>query len=782
MEPTIPPPRPRRRRKWLLAALAFAAAAFASFIVSIPWLVNRPFVKERITREVNAILAPGRASFKTISVSWTGPSAVTDFELFDHEDQRVLTATRAALDWNLVQILFARPKVANVTLTEGRADLAREPSGAINLIDTIRPFLVPKPKHTVIVRLPHGTVGLRPTRDAQPLIGEDADVMLEFAAYPAPIRWDVTLAQPRQGGTPGSLALKGKIERVTDGDNPPDVELTLSGERWAWASGPAGSALSGTIGGNLEARRKQGRWSSSGRAALADFAASAKAIDGKNPAFRLETTKAEWKVVENPTAWEIQKVRVESPFATVDARGTVAGKPGENWTTALDAEVGGFTFADPREPSKPFRETLKTSLKLAYDSRADRVDLSGLDLALPLVRIRGGGSVAGLTAQRAVDLRGTIEPDWDELQKMLTERIEPNARLTGRTKGWAVTGTLPTLQVSEWSRTLEGEAGVELEQVDVFGMRLSRTAVVARYRDGELTIDPIDSTLNGGPLHLEPSLVTDDAGNQLLKLGAASSLTEAEVNEEVSHRVLSFVAPVLDRATRVSGRVSVLIADAVLPLDPKTTGIKPNVEGEVSFEQVEFAPGRFADMIMGVFAIERKPILVLDQPVSLKVVDGRVYQEGMAIPIGKAAEIGLDGWVGFDRTLALTASVALTPDKSGTNVPIVTSIFRGTRIAIPIRGTLDDPKLDGKAIGENFKDLGAGLLGKTLSSASGGIIPNLEGLKNLFGGGRNVDDDGMDLDADAPPSPPTPRVTPEERRARRLERKMERMRRRGRIP
>lgn len=778
MESTLPPPRPRRRRKWLAAALAITAIVSASVVVSIPWLVNRPFVKERIIREVNAILAPGRASFKTISVSWSGPSAVSDFELFDHENQRVLTATRATLDWNLIQILFARPKVANLTLTEGRADLVREASGAINLIDTIRPFLVPKPKHTVTVRLPHGTVRLRPSRDAQPLVGEDADVMLEFAAYPAPIRWDVKLTQPKPDGTTGSLALKGKIERVTDGDNPPDVELTLSGDHWGWASGPAGSALSGTIGGNLEARRAQGRWSSSGQAAVEDFAVPARAIDGNNPAFRLETTRAEWKVVERATDWEIGKVRVESPFATIDARGTVTGKPGENWTTALDAEIGDFKFADPREPSKPFRETLKTSLKLAYDPRADRVELSGLDLALPLVRIQGGGSVAGLTERRAVDLRGTIEPDWDELQKMLTERIEPNARLAGRAKGWALTGTLPTLQVSEWPRTLEGEAGVELEQVDVFGMRLSRTAVVGRFRDGKLTIDPIDSTLNGGPLHLEPSLVTDAAGNQLLRLGATSSLTDAEVNEEVSHRVLSFVAPVLDRATRVSGRVSVMIADAVLPLDPKATGIKPNVEGEVSFEQVEFAPGRFADMILGVFAIERKPLLVLDQPVSLKVVDGRVYQEGMAIPIGKAAEIGLDGWVGFDRTLALTASVALTPDKSGTNPPIVASIFRGTRVAIPIRGTLDDPKLDGKAIGQNFKDIGAGLLGKTLSSATGGIIPGIEGLKDLFGGGRNGDDDGMD----APPRPPIPRAPPEERRARRLERKMERMRKRGRIP
>ena len=46
---------------------------------------------------------------------------------------------------------------------------------------------------------------------------------------------------------------------------------------------------------------------------------------------------------------------------------------------------------------------------------------------------------------------------------------------------------------------MNGELGVNLEQADIFGMRLGRTAAVVRVQDGKTLIDPIDSTLNSRP-------------------------------------------------------------------------------------------------------------------------------------------------------------------------------------------------------------------------------------------------------------------------------------------
>ena len=97
-------------------------------------------------------------------------------------------------------------------------------------------------------------------------------------------------------------------------------------------------------------------------------------------------------------------------------------------------------------------------------------------------------------------------------------------------------------------------------------MRLSAVPVVLRAANGRLVVDPIDAELNGGVLHLEPELIYDKAGSTWVYLGKSSRLDGAIVNDEVSHRVLSFAAPVLDGATRVEGRVSLALADAYFPI------------------------------------------------------------------------------------------------------------------------------------------------------------------------------------------------------------------------
>ncbi|ODT99611.1 MAG: hypothetical protein ABS79_04285 [Planctomycetes bacterium SCN 63-9] len=428
-----------------MAVLAIAVVAVASIFFSIPWMVNWPFIKDRLAREVNVIFAPSKVSFDSISVSWFGPSSVRGLELIDGENRRVVTAPRATLDWNLFQILFTRPKVANVVLEDGRADIVRETNGKINLIESIRPILVPRPERTVVIRLQHGNVKVRPSPEARSLVDDPADVLLDFAAYPGPITWDLKFSRVKSGESPSNLDLGGKLERVAaEGSELPDFELHLASKRWAVSHGQTGSAVSGTIDANLEARRRQGHWSSNGQATVENFAADANAIDGHNPDFRLSKTQASWKVLDSPEGWDTT-VRVEAPFATLDAQGIMTGTLEEKLVLALNAELSNVDLPDAleSEPSRPSREPLKTSMTLAYDAKADRLDLSGLDLAIPLVRVRGEGSVAGLTSKRTVDLRGTLEPDWDALQKQLAEKVEPRARLAGRSKP-----TQPSIPIS----------------------------------------------------------------------------------------------------------------------------------------------------------------------------------------------------------------------------------------------------------------------------------------------------------------------------------------------
>ncbi len=276
---------------------------------------------------------------------------------------------------------------------------------------------------------------------------------------------------------------------------------------------------------------------------------------------------------------------------------------------------------------------------------------------------------------------------------------------------------------------INGELGANLEQVDIFGMRLGRTAAVVRIQDGKTRIDPIDSTLNSGRLHLEPEIITDKQGKSWVHLGPSSGLLDAVVNDEVSHRVLSFVAPVLDQATRVRGRVSLALSDAYFPINGGA-GAEPKVDGDVLFDSVEFMPGPLAEQLLGVFRQEQRPLLVLRDPVSVRIVGRKIYQEGLVIPLGNVAAIGMEGWVDFDQNLNLVASFAMIPPKR--NIPFLSDILENAQIQLPITGTFQKPRIDSDAIKDRFKDLGANMLDSVIGAGVNGLGRILQG-----GPGRN---------------------------------------------
>ncbi len=402
-------------------------------------------------------------------------------------------------------------------------------------------------------------------------------------------------------------------------------------------------------------------------------------------------------------------------------------------------------------------------------------------------------------------MKGTLAPDYQAIGRLLAARIEPQARIAGRPRAWRISGKVPSTPAVDQLGDLQGELGIQIDALDIFGMRLAQTPIVVRADNGHLKIDPIETTLNNGHLHLEPMLVSDKNGATWLRLDQSSSLKGAVVNDEVSHRVLSFVAPVLDDATRVDGRVSMRLADAWFPLSgaPKS---QPRVEGDVLFDQVRFMPGPFAEELFSVFQKERKPLAVLRDPIAVRIAGRKIYQQGLSIPVANLVSVGLDGSVDFDRNLDMVAHFGLVPPRNG--APVLSSVMQAARFDLPIRGTLDHPKINGEALKEHWKGIGENLLGNSLEFGAdaldrllqglpvpqlGGLIPPL-GRRNAArpapvppdpaapGGGEspNNDDDARHEvrkppDNSQPEVKTKPAMTPLERQKLREQRKQERL-------
>ena len=417
--------------------------------------------------------------------------------------------------------------------------------------------------------------------------------------------------------------------------------------------------------------------------------------------------------------------------------------------------TGRFALAEP--PAAGLQSTRPNALTLQahYASQADRVDLTEFTVSTPFGTLDASGTLEAASSKRRIDVKGTLAPDFAAINARLAAKVEPGARVDGKPRGFRAVG--PIGDPGGW-KGLDAEVGFDLSGADVYGMKFGPSPVVLRASRGVLSFDRIATTLNDGHVRLEPEIDLDSPAGPVLRLAKNSHIREARINDEVSKRVLAYVAPILDQATRASGLVSVDLDHAEFPLGPGRSR-QAKVEGAVVFRDVQFGPGPLAAEILG--AIGRPELaLKLDQPVTLTIADGRVNQRGMTVPIGDLTRVELNGWVDFDRNLALNATLPVTPAMLGNN-PLLSDLVGNARVRLPITGTLDRPKIDQEAFAANLQDLGKSLLTRGATRGA------LELLMRL----------GRPKDPDAPPPPPRPSAA--ERKAIRQEKKAIR---RGEVP
>ncbi len=423
----------------------------------------------------------------------------------------------------------------------------------------------------------------------------------------------------------------------------------------------------------------------------------------------------------------------------------------------LDIHEPGQTFK--KAPQFKIDGDVTLAATATYAPGFDRLDLAEFGVKAPFVQLDGAGSVLNATGHPELDLKGTLSPDWAAIGEQLARNVEPGARISGRARRWRLAGAVPDNLDIDRVGSLRGDIGVQIDSLDIFGMKLSQTPIVVRASEGRLTIDPIDARLNAGVLHADPELARMKDGSTWLRFSSDTRLEGAVINDEVSHRILSFVAPVLDGATRVQGRVSFDLAEAVFPI-AGARDAQYLAQGMVLFDDVRFMPGELADQLLSVLRLESKPLVELRDPVSVRITEGKVYQKGLVVPVGNVASVGLDGSVDFEKNLDMVARFALNPPR--TRMPVLSPLVETARFELPIRGTLAKPKIDGDAMKEKWKAFGNSLLQGSLEAGVNGLQKMFEGmpdqpLRRLF------------------PLSRTRATTPEERRRLKEERRKDRV-------
>ena len=394
---------------------------------------------------------------------------------------------------------------------------------------------------------------------------------------------------------------------------------------------------------------------------------------------------------------------------------TVQGGRNATGSTTFDAQIAAADLLGQGAVSLVARG--------AYDPATDRLDLATANLATRYASLASRLTLTEVSTRRVLDWAGTIDPRWEVIGPILAHSVEPGASINATARPFHVAGSLQGDSLDAILPAINGELGLDVASVSAFGVVAGPMPVILRFGAGKAKFDPIATTVNGGPALLQANLGLDADHGVWLRMDE-SRVDNAAINDAVSSSVLAYIAPVLSEATEVSGKITVVLAKegAAFPI---TANGSTRVQGVLAFNDVIFRPGPLADQV---FAITGQPTpkLAFTEPVQFSILDGRVQQSGLSIPLPGGTKVEFAGSVGFDKTLQVNATVPITAAMIGRDAQLE-KLLNGLKVNVPIGGTLKHPAIDRRGLQTATRDAIRTVASRGLKNEANKLVERVAG-------------------------------------------------------
>jgi translocation and assembly module TamB len=352
-----------------------------------------------------------------------------------------------------------------------------------------------------------------------------------------------------------------------------------------------------------------------------------------------------------------------------------------------------------------------------------------------------GGRIADLVAMRGVEMGGGIDYDLEKLTPMLWPHVGDGVRLVGRDRLTFRIATDETAPANAAAvARLKASFEAPWQSADLYGLPVGSGRLVATLERGVVQVAPLDVAIGDGRLTATAAATLDPSpGMMTLKPGPL--VTNVAISQQVSDRLLKFIAPVLADATRSEGKFSITLSEFAIPLSQPASGPpQGRAVGVLGIQQVRVLPSpavaewlamakQIANMAKDGVTVAPQasdsPLVTIDNcQVEFQMIDGRVYHRGLQFAVGDAL-VQSSGSVGVDETLDLVIAIPIL-DEWVDKRPTYLGRMRGQAIRIPVQGTLSRPKINRDALTQLSSQL---LESAAAGALEGGINKLLEKLK-----------------------------------------------------
>jgi hypothetical protein len=340
---------------------------------------------------------------------------------------------------------------------------------------------------------------------------------------------------------------------------------------------------------------------------------------------------------------------------------------------------------------KPFEEKEVT---LSFEAEVDpekAINIKTFKLESPQIKITKG-QVSQVSKDGKTTLQGQadLEYDWSAVNTVAAPYLPEDLTLQGKRKDTiSFSSEYPTGQTDKLMPNLNAKADVGFEKAGYMGLDFGPTTVDIQVQNGLLNIAPLTTTVNDGQFNFAGSANFKQSPPLFKVAKPMQIIKNIKINDATTKKLLKYVNPIFADAVNVSGIANFNCEQLTIPFNAKAKN-DAVVIGTISISDLRLQASDLLGQIISIAGGNTTGTVLTVHPTRLVLQKGVLRYDNMQIDVDNNP-VNFKGAIGLDKSLDMTVTLPYTTAGRTARVGRETS---GARIALPLKGTVDKPKLD----------------------------------------------------------------------------------------
>jgi hypothetical protein len=290
------------------------------------------------------------------------------------------------------------------------------------------------------------------------------------------------------------------------------------------------------------------------------------------------------------------------------------------------------------------------------------------------------------------ELKGNaeLEYDWSAVSAIAAPYLPEGLTLQGERKDTvSFVSEYPSGQTDKLLANLTSNAKLGFERAGYMGLDFGPTDVDIQMQKGLLNIPPFITTVNEGQFNFAGQADFRQKPATLKMAKPLQLMKDIKINDQTTKELLRYVNPIFADAVNVSGIANFRCEQLIIPFSAAAKK-QAEVVGTISMDKVRLQASDLLGQILTAAGTSARGADITIRPTKFVLRDGFLRYDDMQMDVGDNP-VNFKGVIGLDKSLDMTVTLPYTALGRTIRIGQETS---SQRIQVPLKGTVDKPKLD----------------------------------------------------------------------------------------